>query len=166
MTPAGFSGGAGAVLAELASAVPFPMWLVSRKSGDDYVVLAAHDRQYGLVQGDVLPWSATLCARVLDGDAPDATGDVAAVPALRDAAAELRMDIGSYITVPLRTASGDLLGTLCGGDPLRRPGPWTRSSRTSGTPPGCSPPCWSSSCCSTRRPGAATRGSRPPATTR
>jgi diguanylate cyclase (GGDEF)-like protein len=123
MTPGGFTDGAAAVLDQLASLVPLSMWLVSRKSGDDYVILAAHDRQYGLVQGDVLPWSATLCARVLDGGAPGAVGDIARVPALRDAAAELRMDIGAYITVPLRTAGGTLLGTLCGGDPLRREGP-------------------------------------------
>lgn len=123
MTLAGFAEGAAAVLGELASAVPFPMWLVSRKSGDDYVILVAHDRQYGLLEGDVLPWDATLCARVLDGAAPPACGDISGVPALREAAADLRMDVGAFITVPLRTSCGDLLGTLCGADPQRLQGP-------------------------------------------
>lgn len=123
MTSGSFTSGAEAVLTELASVVPFPMWVVSRKSGDDYVVLSAHDRQYGLVQGDVLPWSRTLCARMVDGSAPCASGDISTVPAFLEAAADLRMDIGAYITVPLRSATGELYGTLCGADPTRHTGP-------------------------------------------
>ena len=122
MTTAGFTSAAAAVLTSLAASVPFPMWVVSRKSGDDYVVLAAHDRQYGILQGDVLPWNATLCARMIDGSAPCATGDIAQVPAFLEAAAELRMDIGAYITVPVRGANGELFGTLCGADPQRHEG--------------------------------------------
>lgn len=123
MTPGGFSDSASAVLTLLAAAVPFPMLMASRKSGDDYVVLAADDRQYGLVQGDVLPWSTTLCSRIVDGQAPNANPDLADAPALAEAAAHLRMDVGAWITVPMLGAGGELYGTVCAGDPHRHEGP-------------------------------------------
>lgn len=122
VTPGDFTHSASAVLTLLSAAVPFPMLTVSRRRGDDYVVLASYDRQYGLVQGDVLPWSSTLCARVLDGSAPSATGDTSTVPALVQAAEGLRLDVGAYLSVPMLGPGGELLGTVCAADPQRREG--------------------------------------------
>jgi hypothetical protein len=66
-------------------------------------------------EGSVLERSGTLCHRLLAG-APSSTADAANDPAYRDAAARTDFGITSYVGVPVRDASGQVVATLCGID--------------------------------------------------
>jgi GAF domain-containing protein len=66
-------------------------------------------------EGDVLERAGTLCHRLLAG-APPTTSDAANDMAYRDAAARTDFGITSYVGVPIRDASGHVVGTLCGID--------------------------------------------------
>ena len=111
---------AGSVLAQVRHALGFEMAVLSRRSGDSYLVLGADDDVYGVRAGDVLPWEDTLCARMADGRAPRVAPDARAVPAYAEAGAVLGMDVGAYVSLPLRDETGALLGTLCAATPHRR----------------------------------------------
>ncbi len=104
---------AGGVLAHVRSVLGFEMAVLSRRTGDDYVVLAAEDDCYGVRAGDVLPWDDTFCARMVDGRAPSFAPDATVVPAYVEAGELLGMDVGAYVSLPLVGADGALLGTLC-----------------------------------------------------
>ena len=125
MTSAGdrvqvWSESAAGVLAHVRAALGFEMAVVSRRAGEDYVVLGADDDTYGVSLGDVLPWADTFCARVADGRAPSVVPDISQVPAFVEAAELLGMDVGAYVSLPLRDETGALLGTLCAASPERR----------------------------------------------
>ena len=62
-------------------------------------------------EGLSVPWSDTLCKRALD-EGRMATSDVAACWPDSDAARQL--GIQTYVSAPIRTDDGLLLGTLCG----------------------------------------------------
>lgn len=98
--------------------VGLEMVAVSRRLGDDYVVMLADDDCYGVAAGDVLSWDDTFCARMADGRAPRVAPDVDAIPAYVEAREILGMDVAAYMTVPIQGEDG-LLGTLCGASPRR-----------------------------------------------
>ncbi|MEJ5914045.1 EAL domain-containing protein [Pseudokineococcus sp. 1T1Z-3] len=109
-----FASAAGAVLADLRARFGMDSWLVARRRGEEYVVLAtASDDAFGQHPGLVRRWEDTFCARVLDGSAPVVTPVVDDVPALADMRAVTGMDVRSYLSVPLRGADETLLGVLC-----------------------------------------------------
>ena len=62
-------------------------------------------------EGLEVEWSDTLCRRALDGG-PACTADVAAT--YPDSAAAAELGIRTYVTVPVRDATGGTVGTLCG----------------------------------------------------
>lgn len=57
----------------------------------------------------------TFCQRLLSG-APSATADAAADPVYADAPIREKLGITSYVGVPVRNASGEVVATLCGID--------------------------------------------------
>lgn len=131
----GFERTATVVLESLAREVPFSVWLVSRHSDEDCVVLASCDRRYGLSPGDVVPRASTLCARLGDDGAAVAVPDVRLHPVLGPAARALELDVGAYLTVPLTSTEGQVVGTLCGADPGSRTdldGELRQAGRTAG----------------------------------
>lgn len=113
---------ASGVLAHVRRVLGFEMAVLSRRSGDDYVVLCADDVSYGVRVGDVLPWQDTFCARMVDGRAPSVAPDAHAVPAYVEAGQLLGMDVGAYVSLPLRDVDGTVLGTLCAASPHPRTG--------------------------------------------
>lgn len=76
-------------------------------------------------EGLSLPWSDTLCKRALD------EGRMATTDAGRcwpDAEAARHLGIQTYVSAPIRTDEGQLLGTLCGASASRQPvGPQAES---------------------------------------
>ncbi len=66
----GFHAAAEAVLAALSSTFGLALWMVTRTTGDDWVVLRSTDSPYGVAEGDVLRWLDSLCARMVRGEGP------------------------------------------------------------------------------------------------
>ncbi len=110
------------MLAHLRVALDVEVAFVTRKIGDQYVLLTVDDGMYGLPEGLSLPWDATLCARMVAGEAPSFAPDIDDVPAYQAAAAGLGLELGAIVSVPMRGDGGELLGTVCAGSP-RRHGP-------------------------------------------
>ena len=92
----------------------FDLWMVTRTEGDDWIVLDAHDRSYGVEAGRVFRWADSFCSRMVAGEGPRIAHDCSAVPAYADAPIGRQLPIGAYVGVPLSRADGTLFGTLCG----------------------------------------------------
>ena len=69
----------------------------------------------GIEEGRSGPREGSLCHRLLAG-APARTSDAASDPAYADAAKRDELGIRSYVGVPIRNASGQVVATLCGID--------------------------------------------------
>ncbi|WP_159877456.1 GGDEF domain-containing protein [Aquitalea denitrificans] len=75
-----------------------------------YVSFANNKDKLQIPEGLTVPWQDTLCCRAL------ASGTLATdcVPALwGDSQAASELGIRSYVSAPIRSSSGDVLGTLC-----------------------------------------------------
>lgn len=59
------------------------------------------------------PLEDTYCARLVDGRLPGLVPDAAAEPSVADLPVTEALRIGAYLSVPLRRASGEVMGTLC-----------------------------------------------------
>jgi hypothetical protein len=75
----------------------------------------AHAEWPGVEEGRSGPREGSLCHRLLGG-APSRTSDAANDPAYRDAAKRAELGITSYVGVPIRDTSGQVVATLCGID--------------------------------------------------
>lgn len=109
-----FASAAQAALLDLRDRVGLDGWLVARRDGDDYVVLAAADDVFGTQAGAVTPWEDSLCARMADGTAPMVAPDVDLVPAYAHARESSGVDAKSFLSVPISAPDGVFLGALCG----------------------------------------------------
>ena len=69
----------------------------------------------GLSEGQVADRTDSFCHRLLAG-APPTTSDAANDPAYADAPVRTALGITSYVGVPVRDASGEVVATLCGID--------------------------------------------------
>jgi len=117
-----FTTAAQVVLERLQRRLSMDMWAVSRRDGDDYVVLSAVDAGgTGVRTGDVYLWDDTFCAASLDGLAPEFSTDVAAEPGWAHARQATGLKFRSYLSVPLTSPDGEVLGTLCAGSRTRVP---------------------------------------------
>ena len=108
---------AGAVLRFLSERLDLDLVMLTRTEGDDWLVLEACDRSYGVPAGSTLRWSDSFCSRMVRGEGPRVSPDARAEPRYADAPVAAALPIGSYVGVPLRRADGSLFGTLCGIDP-------------------------------------------------
>ncbi len=101
------------VLATLRRRLGHELWAISRVAGDQFQLLQAEGQLGALTAGAVLPWSDSVCWRMVHGPAAlRFAPDLQAVPALRDA--PLAAGVASYIGLPLRREDGSLFGTLSG----------------------------------------------------
>ncbi len=106
-----------AVLAFLHQRLGFKLWMMTRVSGDDWVVLQAEDYAYEVVEGSTFRWLDTFCSRMVAGRGPRAVPSVDEVRAYSSAPIAGQMPIKAYIGVPVTAADGTLFGTLCAIDP-------------------------------------------------
>lgn len=109
-----------AVLARLRADTSLALWAFTRTDGNDWILLAVDDDNYGIKAGSHLPWSESICARMTAGRGPQAAPDLLEEPQYRDAPLLKRAQIRSYVGVPLQRSDGSLFGTLCGFDPAPR----------------------------------------------
>lgn len=95
----------------------YRLWLVTRVIRDDWIVLFTEHQIYAVEEGSILPWSETLCKRMVEGQGPRVAPNVEDFPAYRDAPLRQRWPIGAYLGIPLSNADGSLYGTLSAFDP-------------------------------------------------
>ncbi len=115
-----FEHAARAVLARLRAETGLALWALTHIQGHDCVLVAVDDDNYGLRAGAHLPWTDSLCARMVRGAGPQAAPDVLNESNYRTAPMLRRTPIRAYIGVPLQRSNGQLFGTLCGFDPAPR----------------------------------------------
>lgn len=116
-----FASASRACMAFLHDRLGFQLWMVTRTEGDDWIVLSAEDRGYGIRPGQVFRWSDSFCSRMVRGEGPCMAPDSRQVAAYATAPIARQVSIGAYIGVPLRRADGSLFGTLCAIDPSAQP---------------------------------------------
>jgi len=112
-----FETAAQAVLAYLQALVGFDLWMVTRTEGNDWIVLQASDRGYGIQEGDMFTWADSFCSRMIQGQGPRIAPCASSIPIYANAPITQQFVIGAYIGVPLLYSDGSLFGTLCAIDP-------------------------------------------------
>lgn len=108
-------------LAFLHHCIEFDLWMVTEVKGNDWIVLKAHDRSYGVEEGALLRWSDTFCSRMVMGQGPRMAPCASEIAVYRDAPIAKQFNIAAYIGVPLTYADGTLFGTLCAIHPTPKP---------------------------------------------
>ena len=111
-----FASAARATLLQLQRRWGMDVWAVASRDGDDHVILSALDTAgLGVRSGDVLDWEDTFCAASLNGSAPRFSADADAEPGWARARRATGLPFRSYLSVPLTSGEGVVLGTLCAG---------------------------------------------------
>ena len=119
-----FTAASAEVLRVLQERVGMGLWMVTRASGADQLVLVSRTGPgsgYDVTNDTVLPWDGSLCRQMVLGNGPAVAPRVEDVPAYATAPNRARVKIEAYVAVPLRQADGSLFGTLCGFDPSPQP---------------------------------------------
>ena len=122
-----FEASAQAVLSYLSHKFGFGLWVITRKVGNQWIVIKAIDKAgrsgsgFGIVTGDALTWSDTLCAQMVAGNAPRIAPDLALEDAYASTSIAQTVTIGAYMGVPLSRSDGSLFGTLCAIDSSPQP---------------------------------------------
>ncbi len=111
-----FSSAAEVALGLLREKVGMSFWMTTRVAGDDLVVLSTVGSGIEIKNGDVLPWTDTICWRMVAGSGPRVAPIVADIPAYSAAPAAQQYKVGSYIGAPLSLGDGKVYGTLAGMD--------------------------------------------------
>ncbi|HUH16194.1 MAG TPA: PAS domain S-box protein [Gaiellaceae bacterium] len=88
---------------------------------EDEIVFAGITGLPEVVPGQRKTLSQTICRHVVASGAPLAVGDTVSDPLARDEAGLHELGIGAYLGVPLRTASGEVIGALCAVERTARP---------------------------------------------
>lgn len=117
------------LLAGLHQLIPVRLWMVTRVSGDDWSVLHIIDRENTIKAGTVFKWSGSMCYKMVRGEGPQFAEDAQSIPNYQAAPINQIAKIGTYIGLPLVTADGALLGTLCAVD-AEKSAPFTDHQKT------------------------------------
>lgn len=112
-----FDTAAQAVLSYLQGLLGFDLWMVTRTEGNDWIVLQAKDRGYGVQEGSVFQWTDSFCSRMVQGKGPRIAPSAQSIKVYAEAPIARQVNIGAYIGVPLSYSDGTLFGTLCAIDP-------------------------------------------------
>lgn len=88
--------------------------------GQQHILFARNVGEMQIPEGLSVPWDDTLCKRALD-EGRSYTGNVA--ECWGDSEAARALGIQTYVSVPVRTDSGGLYGTLCAASATRSPMP-------------------------------------------
>ncbi len=105
------------VLSYLHERYGFSLWMITRTSGDNWIVLHAEDHGYNVKKGDIFRWTDSFCSQMVQGRGPCIAPQSKQIPAYADAPIGRQVEIGAYIGLPLTNMDGSLFGTLCAIDP-------------------------------------------------
>ncbi len=95
--------------------------MLTRRRGEDWIVLQTEDHGYGVEPGKGFKWADSFCAEMVKGNGPHIAPSSDLVPAYANAPIGRQVPIKSYVGVPLVEADGSLFGTLCAIDPSPQP---------------------------------------------
>lgn len=107
-----------AVMKFLRQRFGFALWMVTRKEGDDWIVLQTEDSGYDVAPGTTFSWASSFCSEMVQGHGPCIAPQSDLIPAYRLAEIGREVPIKAYVGYPLLRSDGSLFGTLCGIDPL------------------------------------------------
>ncbi|MGB3788609.1 MAG: sensor domain-containing diguanylate cyclase [Phormidesmis sp.] len=110
-----------AVLKFLHQRFELSLWMVTRKDGNDWIVLQSEDHGYNVTPGIVFRWADSFCSEMVQGHGPCIAPQSDLIPAYKAAAIGSQVEIKAYVGYPLRRRDGSLFGTLCGLDPHSQP---------------------------------------------
>ncbi|MDQ6839967.1 MAG: bifunctional diguanylate cyclase/phosphodiesterase [Actinomycetota bacterium] len=116
-----FSTAARAVLGLIQERLDFETAFISRRQGDQYVILDCLGGERSVQAGDVLAWSDTFCSLMMAGNGPTMAprvDDVSAYRALKD---RQNLPLQSVMSMPIYDGQGGLFGTLCGFSAVPKP---------------------------------------------
>lgn len=91
-------------LLDLQSRFGMAMWFLTRRRGEDWLLLNVCGEGYDLDQGDMLAWRDSICHRRVNDLGPLVCPDVAREEAYRNAPITDQLPIGAYVGLPLRDA--------------------------------------------------------------
>ena len=116
-----FDSAAHEVLVFLHQRLGFDLWMVTRREGENWIVLQANDQGYGVQEGAVFQWADSFCSQMVLGNGPCIAPQSNTVPAYANAPIGKEIAIGAYVGVPIVYHGGALFGTLCGIHPTPKP---------------------------------------------
>lgn len=116
-----FESASKAILDFLHKRLGFDLWMITRREGDDWIILQTEDHGYGVKPGSVLKWGDSFCSQMVLGNGPNIAPDSTMVAAYSDAPIGRVLKINAYIGLPLTYADGSLFGTLCAINPTAQP---------------------------------------------
>ncbi len=111
-----FSAAVEATLARLSGRIRMQTWMMTRREGEDWIILGSTNADSDAQDDRLLVWSDSICSRMVDGG-PSIVPDVQQVPDYASAPIVEKLNIGSYIGLPICNGDGELFGTLCAIDP-------------------------------------------------
>lgn len=109
------------ILEYLYNHLGFSLWMITRKEGDDWIILQVNDHGYGIKPGQVFKWSDSYCSQMILDRTPSISPDAQDIPLYVNAGINNIADIRAYIGKPLLNKDGSLFGTLCAIDPSPQP---------------------------------------------
>lgn len=110
-----------AVIAFLHRRLGFDLWMVTRKEGEDWIVLQSEDHGYNVDPGRVFRWADSFCSEMVKGNGPHMAPLSEVVPAYLAAPIGRQVQIKAYVGIPIVREDGSLFGTLCAIDPAPQP---------------------------------------------
>ncbi|ESK40960.1 hypothetical protein P256_00388 [Acinetobacter nectaris CIP 110549] len=102
-----------AVITFLHKHVGFQLWMITRVSNNDWIVLHSEDHGYGIIPGQVFHWPDSICHQMISKDGPHIVPNCEDIPIYQTAKINQMVNIGAYIGQPLWDHHGQLFGTLC-----------------------------------------------------
>jgi len=107
------------VLNHVRTLIPMSFWSVTGydRECNRQVYLHVRDEVGRHAKGAPHPWSDSFSQHVATGAAPQIVPDVTVIPQYAAINMTTARDIGSYISVPIRSGDGQLFGALCATDP-------------------------------------------------
>jgi diguanylate cyclase (GGDEF)-like protein len=116
-----FESASKAILDFLHKRLGFDLWMITRREGDDWIILQSEDHGYGVKPGSVFKWGDSFCSQMVLGKGPNIAPDSTMISAYSDAPIGQLLNINAYIGLPLTRADGSLFGTLCAINPTAQP---------------------------------------------
>jgi len=116
-----FESASRAILDFLHKRLGFDLWMITRREGDDWIILQTEDHGYGVKSGSVLKWGDSFCSQMVLGNGPNIAPDTAMISAYSEAPIGRLLKINAYIGLPLTRDDGSLFGTLCAINPTAQP---------------------------------------------
>jgi diguanylate cyclase (GGDEF)-like protein len=116
-----FESASKAILDFLHKRLGFDLWMITRREGDDWIILQTEDHGYGVKPGSALKWKDSFCSQMVLGNGPNIAPDSTMVAAYSGAPIGRVLKINAYIGLPLTHADGSLFGTLCAINPTAQP---------------------------------------------